>query len=199
MKFIRLACEEEMVAAFLAAEIASPRHGKKLRQLVRRGILSKRLCTKPNLSSPRENKVRAQALDTSRGYLRRKLLFEGYPRGVEWRLIEVSAGELLKFRYLNHEGPRAFTHGTRIVGDLDLAWCRQHQPFFVEAISGIRARLKAGEELMPLIAVSTSIRSKKIVVLEGNTRVSAMSLGPKNKMYQVLLGLSPRVRSMYFW
>ena len=98
MQIIRDATEDEMVLAFLQAEIDSPNYGP---------------CLAPfgdvieiaDLADEEANFARRGALSACRGYPD-KALFTGFPSNVDWKLMDVTVAELGDFRYLNNQPRR---------------------------------------------------------------------------------------------
>lgn len=167
--------ECEVVLAFLKAEVDSARYGGCIAwglsayEATRAALLDN-----ADLGDARQNAVRAQILDSYRGYERRESLFRGFPRSVEWRRVEVEPEDQELLRFIREKNWLRFTHGSRKPQDL---WRRiaagdpdvQNDPG--NRIMPIRARLERGENLQELI--SAEGEGGTLIVLEGNSRVTA--------------------------
>lgn len=97
MECVEPVTEDDMVAAFLRAEMESRRHVKYLLPAdlsIAESIFRRRLVLKPDLADERENELRRQLL-AHRGYRLNAVLFHGYPDGaVEWHRERKSIEEL---------------------------------------------------------------------------------------------------------
>jgi hypothetical protein len=94
MECVEPVAEDDMVAAFLRAEMESRRHVKYLLPTIAESIFRRRLVLKPDLADERENELRRQLL-AYRGYPLNAVLFHGYPDGaVEWHRERMSIEEL---------------------------------------------------------------------------------------------------------
>ena len=87
--------EDEMVLAFLSAEVDSPRFSVAARSTL--GDLE--LVRDPDLSDSHANQRRRSALARYRGWGTNDYLFKNFPRDVIWKLVEVAINELGEFRY----------------------------------------------------------------------------------------------------
>jgi hypothetical protein len=101
MRLLRPASEEEMVASFLRAEVASGRYGEKLRALLARDGRPESVLRHPDLGSSDECRYRRALFDEHRAYDRREGLFLGCPEHVEWHRAALQPDELLAIRYIN--------------------------------------------------------------------------------------------------
>ena len=73
------ATEEEMILAFLQAELPSPRFGKIYGECLRRVGLGPEIITNPDLNNAMDNLVRKTLLTTVRGYGTRTLAITAQP------------------------------------------------------------------------------------------------------------------------
>src|ERR1019366_4177138 len=101
-----LATENDMVLAFLRAEVESPRFGAIYSQYLDRlntcGISRERLIDSADLNSPRENAQRIELLKAVRGYRANNLLFRSFPNDVTWRRVGVEPSDWMNVRYANY-------------------------------------------------------------------------------------------------
>jgi hypothetical protein len=84
------ATENDMVVAFLRAEIDSSRYDDHIKTPLAQGGSERRLIDEPNLADPAENALRKQLL-TFRGYEARTALFAGFPADATWRRVTLEA------------------------------------------------------------------------------------------------------------
>jgi hypothetical protein len=106
--------EEEMVLAFLQAEVDSPRFGRSARKAV--GDMS--LVYSPRLDEPRENARRRTALQRYRGFGSNDLLFRGFPAGVAtWERVRLTRDDLGGLLYTNAGEWVLLSRGSRLVAD----------------------------------------------------------------------------------
>jgi hypothetical protein len=70
--------EDEVISAFLRAEIDSDRYGEKLRRLLARDRREPSVLHQPDLADDCENRYRRQLLDEHRAYERREEMFGGH-------------------------------------------------------------------------------------------------------------------------
>ena len=166
--------ENDMILAFLAAEVDSPRWGYFVRAGLR-GNLS--LVSDPDLSNATENELRKQALDSYRGYASNDRLFEGFPAHVAWKDVEVSVPELGGFHYARVEPFPALTGGTLLVRDgaarlQSLQAGGPHLLRFKTSVLAVEAGIHHGEVFQPLIAAADG-PAEPHFLLEGHTRATA--------------------------
>src|SRR4051812_27282618 len=95
------ASENEVVLAFLQAEINSPKPDVRehyARCLEDRGLDRARLIDHGDLTDEDASRIRMAVLDDVRGFGRRVWLFQGFPTNTAWRrvLVEPSDFHLLK-------------------------------------------------------------------------------------------------------
>jgi hypothetical protein len=93
MKELGPATDNDMVLAFLQAEIDSTRFGGYYSQILSNSSLDRSLIDKPDMQSAQDNRVRRQLLKLVRGYEDGTYLFQGFPGGVTWRRIGLTPEE----------------------------------------------------------------------------------------------------------
>jgi hypothetical protein len=108
------ATEDEMIVAFLRAEIDSSRY----RDCIQAGVahlgVNRRLIDAPNLADSTENVLRRRLL-YYRGYESRKYLFAGFPSDVDWRRVEVEACDVNRMQYMPDRNWLEISGETRLV------------------------------------------------------------------------------------
>jgi hypothetical protein len=92
-----------MIALFLGTELASVRHGPRLRELLDGQGLPEHIVLTPDLANPGENTWRRQLFDIYRGYGSRVGLFAGFPNDVRWEWVTLSPGELMRVMYIAYD------------------------------------------------------------------------------------------------
>ncbi len=108
------ATEDEVVLAFLRAEIDSSRYDEHITQPLVRAGLTRQLIDEPNLADPAENAVRKKLLDF-RGYGQGIALFEGFPKDAIWRRVALEPGDFERMRYAKSHTWIELSDGTRLV------------------------------------------------------------------------------------
>jgi len=106
--------EDEMVLAFLQAEVDSPRFGN----LARTAVRDMNLVTNPHLDEPRENARRRTALQRYRGFGSNDLLFRGFP-AVEatWERVRLTRDDLGGLLYAKAGEWVLLSRGSRLIAD----------------------------------------------------------------------------------
>ena len=110
--------EQEMILAFLLAEIDSPRFGQQYQSHLAAARLDKtQLIGQPDLSNSTDNALRAVLLSCVRGYGANSALFAGFPSDVDWRRVSLTRPELARVKYANYWTWFILSRNTRLVGD----------------------------------------------------------------------------------
>jgi hypothetical protein len=119
MRVLRSAGEEEMVLAFLRAELASSRFAGDVAAALARQGADRSLVHRADLSDAEANLKRHQALEDYRGPRRgpRAGIFGGLPDDVAWSWVALTREELLDVRYIDWEYWLEVTGGTRRPAD----------------------------------------------------------------------------------
>jgi hypothetical protein len=188
MRVIAPVPEEQVVAAFLRAEINSPRFGPGLLALLGGEDVS--IVTEPRLDDARENDFRAQLLDRHRGWLKREGLFSGLPEHINWSRAELTREELLEILYINWDWWLTITGGTRRpreaarrirAGEIAGVNLEGHAPI-------------AGTTTPELIAVAP-LDYTRVVLIEGHVRLTAYALFPEEvpDTVEIYLGASEEI------
>lgn len=160
--------EDEMVLAFLSAEVDSPRFGVN----ARRALGDMELVRDPDLNDTHANQRRRSALAMYRGWGTNDYLFKNFPREVTWRLVEVTISELGEFRYAGVRDWITLSGGSLLVkdgasnaakGPLD-----ETKKLILKVARDIRQRVT-----FPPIIAATEGEDQIHVLLEGHIRASA--------------------------
>ena len=87
MRVVATATEDDMVAAFLRAELDSPRFSASLEAALADAGLDHAIVRRPDTGDPAANAARRRVLAAYRGYPDREV-FTGLPAGTVWRRVE---------------------------------------------------------------------------------------------------------------
>jgi hypothetical protein len=193
MRTLAVDQENEMILAFLRAEIDSPRYGALYAQrIVLNGWNPSVLIDKADLSKPAENDIRRALLGSVRGYGNNALLFIGFPRDVIWRSVLIDRGDYAKLKYMNDPSWVALSSGSRLVidGAKNLEWTEDNRDPKPN-VSGILRRLSEGESLAPLIGVESG--DGFLILVEGHARATAYVLSD-HAAFEMFVGSSAAIR-----
>ena len=190
------ATNEQMVLAFVRAEIDSSRFGRCYRDFLEATRMSRGLIDNADLGSSAENAARVALLRACRGYPDRNL-FQGFPADVDWRLLEFDAEDLSHLKYANYSDWIALSGGTRRVIDGAANVQQSSDKRRVEPILGMAARLKAGDKFPELIAVREG--EQDFVLLEGHARATAYAIVRPEHNLQAIVGSSPTIATWAFY
>jgi hypothetical protein len=182
---LRPASEDEVVAAFLRAEAdETGRYRDALLEHLRNDGQTPQVLSRPDLADPRQNAYRRRLLGDIRGFGRNEGMFIGFPPRVEWHRMALSREELLEVRYIDDRDSDDYwvtlSGGSRrpddaavriragigpgwAIGVWDLAGC-----------AAVVRRLREGS--LPELIVVTTPRPGRMVVLEGNARLTCFAL-----------------------
>jgi hypothetical protein len=195
------ASEDEMIAAFLRAEIDSSRYGN---NHVKAGLgrfgLDRRVIDAPNLADVDENEVRKRLMEY-RGYQARELLFSGFPLDAIWRRVELDVHDFETMRYINDARTStpcwtSLSGGTRLVSLGARNFRENPATAGISQISDIAEALRKGMRFSELIAAET--RSGSLVLIEGHSRATAYVL-EQFAHVEALVATSPSMDRWYFY
>src|SRR5882724_5513189 len=195
----RTATADEMVLAFLQAEIDSPRFGPTLLHYLAQ-LKSDRVTLIDNcaLDNAEQNRIRAELLGWVRGYQANKWLFTGFPHDVRWRRLQIEREELTNFRYANEPSLLEVSDGSRRVTDGARNFeAGKISPDFSERVRGVTERIRSKKQFPDLIAVDAG--DKTYVLVEGHTRATADTLTKPAYPIMVLVGSSPLIQQWAFF
>jgi hypothetical protein len=188
---LRPATLDQMVLAFLRAEIDSERFGSCYQApLAQSGFDRRTLIDSPDLHSTRQNVARRAVLATVRGGI-----FQGFPADVTWRRVALEKTDTPRLKYLNHRNWTEFSGGTRLVSD---------------GAKNIHSRILPNNTNPQILAIADDVRNGKtypeliavagegqdIILVEGHMRATAYILAGWSVSIDCILGASP---SMHEW
>jgi len=188
--------EDEMVVAFLQAELSSSRYERHIRKGLADLGAKSRVIEQPNLADQLENDMRRWLL-SYRGYPLRAGLFTNFPHDVQWRRVELDLADLRDLRYIRHPNWTNLSNGTRLVQDGALS-VREHSsdPRF-EQIVGIAEGIRNGVCFPALIAVQNE--SDYLVLVEGHSRATAYVFESFGETVEAFVGSSASMKDWPFY
>jgi hypothetical protein len=195
MRVVRELSDDEMIAAFVLAEVDSARFGRLYADLVG-GNLSLYEGDDAHAKA-----YRREALRRVRGYGAGAYLFVGFPSDVTWRLIAVTADELGGFLYADYPTWVTLSQGSRLVRDGAANVGAIHpseDP--TDGILAVEQAVRRGATLEPIIAAALN-ESSPHVIAEGHTRATALvrALNPDDELVEVIVGYSPGLATWRFY
>ena len=204
MRFIKDINENEMVIAFLQAEIDSARYGELLNQLLSQNGYDRSIIDHPIIDDPTENAVRAELLASARGYKVNTALFQRFPANIQWKLIGLNKDEVANLRYINdsiYEGEwGALTGNTRLVKDA--VWnIRNGAPVneTVSRILKIAADFDGGKTYAELICVAKTVADPHVLI-EGHSRATAYVISDAlPEELPIIIGISDLIEQWVFF
>src|SRR6267142_5386392 len=137
---VRAATADEMILAFLRAEIESPtqRGGITAGGLAHIRADRAQLIDHADLESPQQNYTRCWILGYARGYRLNQYLFTGFPNDTAWRLVTVMPAEVKFFKYANQqEGWAGVSGSSRLVIDGVMNLGQVQNPEYARNVKGI--------------------------------------------------------------
>jgi len=193
MRIIGQSSEEEMVLAFLKAEVDSAEYPGSIERPLSMQGYTRAIIDNADLKNPRENRARVMCLSYHRGYKQNRLLFKGFPDDVTWQRASLRPGELGKAKYLNLSTWIKGSGGPRLVSDGAANLNKGLLPDSLRTkIRTIEASLRAGQRLPELILAGRGDASA-LVLVEGHSRATAYALASADlpDAIEVIVGLSP--------
>jgi len=194
LRHIKDITEDEVIACYLRAELASERHGPPLREAMARTGIAAQVVTTPDTTASDENCARRALLTATREYDPRSGLFDGFPRDVSWSRVGLKPRQVLSVRYIDYDYWIKLSAGSRRPTDA-AATIRAGRTVFGESNQGFldaAASLRQGVTFPELILVATAADAPP-VVLEGHLRLTAYGLVPDTLAPETtaMLGVSP--------
>jgi len=192
MRLLRPASEDDMVAIFLAAEVASERYGPQITAILTRLGQPRGIAEHPDTRDEPANAVRRQVLAAYRDYPAGDV-FTGMPADVRWHHAALTPAELATVRYIDYGYWTDFSGGTRLAADGARRlgpW--QHMPPGT-IYRQIAENLRDGKLPPPLILLGEP-GPANLVVIEGHKRLTGLLLCPRwlPAELNVLLGITAR-------
>jgi hypothetical protein len=169
------ATQDQMVLAFLRAEIDSPRFGEKYKKcfdhLQAFQITRQALIDNANLDSARDNAQRIEILKAVRGYRGNNFLFTRFPNDVRWSRVGLEPADWIRVKYANYRTWIELSGGTRLIADgaknINSVIAEEETN---ENVKAVVAELGRGKRYPELIGVRN--HNDEIVLIEGHTRAT---------------------------
>jgi hypothetical protein len=195
MRVIGPASEDDMVLAFLRAELDSSRFAPDVLTALAELGLDRRLVDRADLDDAEANRSRRQVLEHHRGPRRGPDagVFGGFPDDVSWCWVGLTPAELADVRYIHWDYWLEVSGGTRRPADA-IARMRAQWDAPGDTVREIADTVAGGSMPHEIIVVGLP-PGRGLVVLEGNVRLSGLLLRPEllPAEVRVLLGTSPRI------
>lgn len=190
--------ENDVVLAFLQAEIDSARGSIYATILANSGLDRHLLIDQPDRTSSRDNRIRGKLLKHVRGYGSGQALFTGLPPDVAWRRVSMEQKDFSKLRYAKCAPWIELSGGTRLVteGAKNIAPGGPAEDAAVN-IRAVVADLKRGKRYAEVIGVEG--RDGDIILMEGHTRATAYVVSPPAEPIGCIVGSSPTMASWAFY
>ena len=198
MKRIGDSSEDEMILAFLQAEIDSDKRRQQIKQVLESLKCDESIIREGDITNKLENSLRRVLLDY-RGFRFHDLLFNGFPEDVQWEVYNFTLNELEDFYYIRSLEFCEFTHDTRKIKDSVSAILKNiGRPQTINDFQGAITALKSGKIFPHAIAVTDKTR---IVLLEGHKRITAYCYLNGQCEYQpkFILGYSSNIHKWNFF
>ena len=190
VKDLGVATADEMVLAFLKAELASHRWPHLHQQVRVHGLRA--VVESPDLTDATQNRIRAALLQCYRGYGANAALFAGFPTDVAWRRMEIDHTELSMFRYAKDKDVCAASGpGRRVIDAARNVADGKAPAAFSTNVDAVADRTRNGESFPELIAVDDG--GGGFILVEGHTRAAAYVLAKPIYPIGVLIGSSPNM------
>jgi hypothetical protein len=200
---IEPATEDEMVLAFLRAELDSPTYPSSdntagVRFWVAQRDLDPSLIEHGDATDAAENTKRLTVLGDWRGYRRNTLLFDGFPSDVEWHRGALTPEELGQARYTVFPPWPDFSNGERTVSagaaNVGKTPHLSHDPS--PAILAIADRITTGSAPAepPILVGPPDTSVSELVLVEGYKRATAYVYVGGSAEIAVLVGFTERLR-----
>ena len=192
--------DNEMIIAFLQAEIDSPRFRGSVDSALSNAGTNRSIVTTPNLQSEEENRLRRRALGLYRGFGQNRALFLDFPQDVRWYKVLLDKDDLKKLRYLNYPTWEELSGGSRLVTDGAQNVDRIHTDENTNAtIKSIADAVRQGKRYPGLILVSDKLEGT-LTLVEGNARATAylLELDAIDDGIEAIVGYSEAIRQWRF-
>ncbi len=177
MEIVGPSSEVAMIATFLRAEIASPRHGAALLTLLAHDGVDRATIDTPELADDAANVYRRALLGAFRGYGQDRELFVGFPLRMRWQRATLTQAELATVRYIAYDYWIALSGGTRLAPEAARR-IRAGETIYGVANEGFwqLADLWAARAPFPELIFVASGSAAPLVLLEGHARLTAYFL-----------------------
>jgi hypothetical protein len=189
------ACEDEVVLAFLRAEIDSPKWGERYQRVLRERALDRTsLIDVADLADAHAVDIRKDVLGALRGYGRNGKLFTGFPLDTAWRRVAVEPSDFHRLKCISSdERWSKLTAGTRLIREAarNLDVCSELGVSVHNTIQRVKQRLRVAELIM------VEANSDDLILVEGHTRATAYAV-LSDREFPAFIGTSPLMAQWAF-
>ena len=189
MRGLGAASENEVVLAFLQAEIDSPKWGTNYSRVLDANKLDRvSLIDAADLKDARACSTRKVLLGAVRGYGRDVALFKNFPSDTTWRRAEVEPSDFQRLKCISNDDRwNKLTGGTRLIQE-----AARKLDTYPELAARVRAAIERIEQqglpVAELIMVENN--SGDLILVEGHTRATAYAL-LSDRAFPAFVGTSP--------
>jgi len=176
MRLIGPASEDDMIAAFLTAEITSQRYGPHIREILAGLGQPSGVAERPDTTDDAANTVRRQVLAAYRSYPSGDV-FTGMPADVTWQRAALTPAELATVRYIDYPYWTDFSGGTRLAADGARRLGRWQDQPPGSIYRQIGENLRDGR-LPPAIILLGEPGLANLIVIEGHKRLTGLLMCP---------------------
>jgi hypothetical protein len=193
MRVIGPATEDDMVLAFLRAELDSARFSGDVHAALAELGLDRTLIDQADPIDAEGSLSRHRVLEAYRGYGRNIGLFEGFPEDISWSWAALTPEELADVLYIHWDYWLEVSDGTRRPADA-IARMRGEWDAQGDDVREIADALGRGGMPHEIVVVGPP-SGDRLVVLEGHVRLTGLLLRPEQlpSEVRVLLGTSSRI------
>jgi hypothetical protein len=181
--------EDDMVAVFLKAEIASKRFGEKIFAQLERDGREPSIVEAPDITSEPDNAYRRRILASYRAYV-----LEELPAHTAWYRALLSRDEVAKIRYIDYDYWNEISGHSRlpIVATEAIRAGREIYGQSLQGFLDVAQALRSGVQFPLLILVGAS-PDAQLTVYEGHLRLTAYMLAPEciPAELEVVVGFAP--------
>ena len=201
MRIVGPSSEDEMVLAFLKAEIDSAEYPGSIERALSLQGHTRAIIDNAELGNPSENQARVKCLSGFRGFKQNCWLFKGFPDEVTWQRVSLTPREVGRVKYINQPVWITGSAGTRLVADGAMNLDSGSLPDSLRSkIRTIEASVRAGYMSPELILAGLGDESP-LVLVEGHSRATAYVLASSDlpNGVEVIIGLSPDMGNWYWY
>ena len=166
MKELGPATENDVVLAFLRAEIDSDTYGTTIQSWLKRFSRDRRLIDEADLTDYQTNGLRRAILAEYRGFGLNTGLFKNFPEDTTWRRVLLD--DVGGLKHVKHTPFPEMTGGTRLV--MDSTETYKKWPATANKVEGIIRELDEGSKFEDLVLVEDA--NTRLVIIEGNHRAT---------------------------
>jgi hypothetical protein len=181
------ASEDDVVLAFLRAEIDSPKWGPGYSHALRDLKLNRNsLIDAADLKDAGACRARKDLLGAVRGYGRDAGLFMGFPQDTTWRRVKVEPSDFQRLKCISKdERWSRLTRGTRLIRE-----AARNLDDYPELADRVGFAIRRIEQHLPIAElILVEINSGDLVLVEGHTRAVAYAI-LHDRAFQSFIGMS---------